>query len=236
MPYSVPPLPYDYAALEPHIDEQTMRIHHDKHHQAYVDKVNARPRGHRVGRQADRGRHPRPPEDSRGQARRRPQPRRRAPQPHAVLELHEPAGRRRAERRPRGRDRREVRLLRRLQGRLQGRRRQPVRLRLGLARQRRRRASRSSRRPIRTTRSRTAWRRCSASTSGSTPTTSSTRTAVRTTSPPGGTSSTGRRRPALRRLARRVRFANAGAGATVAPAQALTRLVACGRMAPSFPS
>jgi Fe-Mn family superoxide dismutase len=41
MPYEVPPLPYDYAALEPHIDEQTMRVHHDKHHQAYVDKVNA---------------------------------------------------------------------------------------------------------------------------------------------------------------------------------------------------
>ncbi len=41
MSYSVPPLPYDYAALEPHIDEQTMRIHHDKHHQAYVDKANA---------------------------------------------------------------------------------------------------------------------------------------------------------------------------------------------------
>jgi Fe-Mn family superoxide dismutase len=41
MPYSVPDLPYDYGALEPHIDEQTMRIHHDKHHQAYVDKVNA---------------------------------------------------------------------------------------------------------------------------------------------------------------------------------------------------
>jgi superoxide dismutase, Fe-Mn family len=41
MPYEVPPLPYDYKALEPHIDEQTMRIHHDKHHQAYVDKVNA---------------------------------------------------------------------------------------------------------------------------------------------------------------------------------------------------
>jgi Fe-Mn family superoxide dismutase len=40
MPYEVPPLPYDYAALEPHIDEQTMRIHHDKHHQAYVDNVN----------------------------------------------------------------------------------------------------------------------------------------------------------------------------------------------------
>jgi superoxide dismutase, Fe-Mn family len=41
MAYEVPPLPYDYGALEPHIDEQTMRIHHDKHHQAYVDKVNA---------------------------------------------------------------------------------------------------------------------------------------------------------------------------------------------------
>jgi superoxide dismutase, Fe-Mn family len=41
MAYSVPPLPYDYGALEPNIDEQTMRVHHDKHHQAYVDKVNA---------------------------------------------------------------------------------------------------------------------------------------------------------------------------------------------------
>jgi superoxide dismutase, Fe-Mn family len=41
MAYSVPDLPYDYGALEPHIDEQTMRVHHDKHHQAYVDKANA---------------------------------------------------------------------------------------------------------------------------------------------------------------------------------------------------
>ena len=40
MAYSVPDLPYDYAALVPHIDEQTMRIHHDKHHQAYVDNAN----------------------------------------------------------------------------------------------------------------------------------------------------------------------------------------------------
>jgi Fe-Mn family superoxide dismutase len=41
MAYDVPPLPYDYDALEPHIDEETMRVHHDKHHQAYVDKANA---------------------------------------------------------------------------------------------------------------------------------------------------------------------------------------------------
>ena len=40
MPFEVPPLPYDYAALEPHIDEQTMHFHHDKHHQAYVDNAN----------------------------------------------------------------------------------------------------------------------------------------------------------------------------------------------------
>jgi superoxide dismutase, Fe-Mn family len=41
MPFEVPPLPYDYGALEPTIDEQTMRLHHDKHHQAYVDNANA---------------------------------------------------------------------------------------------------------------------------------------------------------------------------------------------------
>jgi Fe-Mn family superoxide dismutase len=39
--YTLPPLPYDYDALEPHIDEHTMRLHHDKHHQAYVDGLNA---------------------------------------------------------------------------------------------------------------------------------------------------------------------------------------------------
>jgi Fe-Mn family superoxide dismutase len=41
MAYTVPPLPYAYDALEPHIDEATMKVHHDKHHQAYVDKANA---------------------------------------------------------------------------------------------------------------------------------------------------------------------------------------------------
>jgi len=41
MAYTVPPLPYAYDALEPYIDKATMEFHHDKHHQAYVDKVNA---------------------------------------------------------------------------------------------------------------------------------------------------------------------------------------------------
>ena len=38
--YTVPPLPYDYAALEPHISARTMQFHHDKHHQAYVTNAN----------------------------------------------------------------------------------------------------------------------------------------------------------------------------------------------------
>jgi Fe-Mn family superoxide dismutase len=41
MAHEVPPLPYDYNALEPHIDEQTMHLHHDKHHAAYVNNLNA---------------------------------------------------------------------------------------------------------------------------------------------------------------------------------------------------
>jgi Fe-Mn family superoxide dismutase len=41
MAFEVPPLPYEYTALEPYIDEQTMHLHHDKHHQAYVTNLNA---------------------------------------------------------------------------------------------------------------------------------------------------------------------------------------------------
>ncbi len=46
MAYELPPLPYAYDALEPHIDKQTMTIHHDKHHGTYVNNVNAALEGH----------------------------------------------------------------------------------------------------------------------------------------------------------------------------------------------
>ena len=39
-PFELKPLPYEYNALEPHIDEATMKLHHDKHLKAYVDKLN----------------------------------------------------------------------------------------------------------------------------------------------------------------------------------------------------
>lgn len=46
MAFQLPPLPYDYNALEPHIDTQTMQLHHDKHHATYVNNVNAALEGH----------------------------------------------------------------------------------------------------------------------------------------------------------------------------------------------
>ena len=44
--YTLPPLPYDNAALEPHIDAKTMEIHHDKHHATYVNNLNAALKDH----------------------------------------------------------------------------------------------------------------------------------------------------------------------------------------------
>lgn len=49
MPYSLPALPYAYDALEPHIDAQTMEIHHSKHHQTYVNNLNAALQDHSLG-------------------------------------------------------------------------------------------------------------------------------------------------------------------------------------------
>lgn len=46
MPYQLPQLPYEYDALEPYIDKETMKIHHSKHHQTYVDKLNAALKDH----------------------------------------------------------------------------------------------------------------------------------------------------------------------------------------------
>src|SRR5690606_26763873 len=46
--YTVPPLPYDFGALEPHIDAQTMEIHHGKHHAAYVSKLNDALKNHEM--------------------------------------------------------------------------------------------------------------------------------------------------------------------------------------------
>ena len=100
MPYEVPPLPYPFDALEPHIDAQTMEIHHDKHHQAYVTNLNKALEGHPDLQS-------KPIEDLIGEHRRgagrdphgRAQQRRRPRQPLAVLEDHGPERRRRADRR-----------------------------------------------------------------------------------------------------------------------------------------
>lgn len=46
MAFSLPQLPYEFNALEPHVDARTMEIHHTKHHQAYINKVNAALEGH----------------------------------------------------------------------------------------------------------------------------------------------------------------------------------------------
>ena len=91
MPYELPPLPYAHDALEPFIDEQTMQIHHGKHHQAYVNNLNAalekypelqgKPIEELIADlNAIPGRHPHG----------RPQQRRRARQPRVLLDAHGP--------------------------------------------------------------------------------------------------------------------------------------------------
>ena len=171
MAYSVPDLPYDYNALEPHIDEQTMRVHHDKHHQAYVDKANAALEGtewadtdvDEVLRSLDQL-----PDDIRTPVRNNAG----GHSNHSFFwQIMSPDGGGEPEGDLGAAIDEAFGSLRRVQGRVQGRRRQPVRLRLGVARARRVGPRGGLDRQPGLARSPTARRRCSASTSGSTPTT-----------------------------------------------------------------
>ena len=89
MAFELPPLPFDYSALEPYIDTQTMRIHHDKHHAAYVNNLNAALEPHAAlqSKSLDEliGNIDALPEGIRTPV---PQQRRWSPQSHAVLGNH----------------------------------------------------------------------------------------------------------------------------------------------------
>ena len=107
MAHTLPPLPYAPDALEPHIDKQTMEIHHGKHHSAYVNNLNAALEKHpdlqsKSVEDLIRGLSTR----ARGHPDGRPQQRRRPREPHDVLADHGPERRRRADRRDRRRDQR----------------------------------------------------------------------------------------------------------------------------------
>ena len=92
MAHTLPPLPYANDALEPHIDAQTMEIHHGKHHKAYVTNLQRRAREGARARRASRSTSccARPHHGARGDPHRGPQQRRRALQPLAVLGDHGP--------------------------------------------------------------------------------------------------------------------------------------------------
>ncbi len=194
MAYSVPPLPYAYDALEPSIDKATMEVHHDKHHQAYVDKVNAALEGTPLADAAI--------EDVLRDLSAVPEGKRAAVRNnggghynHTLFwESMSPDG----GGEPSGELAQAIDSAFGSFADFQAKLKETgvnqfgsgwswlVHDGSGLA---------SSARPTRTPRCRTARRRCSASTCGSTPTTSSTRTADPTTSTRGGTSSTGAASP-----------------------------------------
>ena len=142
MAFEVPPLPYDYGALEPHIDEQTMRLHHDKHHQAYVDNANKALDGTELadkpGRAGARRSSTTLPEDKQAAG---PQQRRRAREPLALLGDHGPGRRRRAVGRARAtRSTTSGAASTSFKQAVNDERRQALRLRLDVARARRHRA------------------------------------------------------------------------------------------------
>ena len=134
MAFTLPPLPYAYNALEPHIDEQTMRIHHDKHHDTYVNNLNAALEPHpdlqkkSLEELLARARQP-----ARGDPHAGAQQRRRARQPHDVLGDDGARRRQGAVRRAGRRDHQGVRRLQPVQGAVRQGLRRPVRQRLGLA-------------------------------------------------------------------------------------------------------
>ena len=151
MAHELPPLPYDYNALEPHIDEQTMRIHHTKHHQTYVTKLNGALDGHPelAGKSVDEliaglaglpdGIRTAVRNNGGGHSN------------HTMFwQVMGPERRRRADRQRGQRHRRGVRLVRHVQGAVRGRRRGALRQRLGLADQLGRRAQHRELAPTRT--------------------------------------------------------------------------------------
>ena len=104
MAYTLPPLPYAPDALEPHIDKQTMEIHHGKHHQTLHHQPERRAgEASRAADEERRGPDPRHQHGSRGHSHGRPQQRRWPCQPQHVLADHGPPRRRSADRRHRRR-------------------------------------------------------------------------------------------------------------------------------------
>ena len=110
MPHQLPPLPYEFAALEPHIDAKTMEIHHGKHHAAYVNNLNAALEKHASLQGKSTEDLDQEPVGRAGRCpRRRAQQRRRPRESHDVLADHGPRQGRRADRRDRRRDQQRLR-------------------------------------------------------------------------------------------------------------------------------
>ncbi len=167
--HQLPPLPYAFDALEPHIDAQD---HADPSWQA-SSGIRHQPerRAREISRAAvedHRGSPARHQQGARGHPDRGSQQRRRAHEPHGVLAVDGAESRRRADRRAWRRDQVSVRQLRRIQGTVHQSRRHAVRQRLGMAHRDQRQAQHREHAQTRISRSWKARKRCSASTSGST--------------------------------------------------------------------
>ena len=189
-PFTLPKLPYAEDALAPVISAKTISFHYGKHHKAYVDKLNELIEGTPYAGLTLEEIVKKSAKDEKGKS--DLQQRRPGLEPRFLLAQHGAQGRR-AGRQDQEGPRGQLRRRRGLQQGLQGRQPSASSAAAGPGSSPRAASSRSRRRPTPTRRSRTAARRCWSPTCGSTPTTSTTRTAGRTTSRPGWTSSpTGR--------------------------------------------